>query len=168
MCVFSAVSTSEVANIYMGFVFITFGGIVLYRIHRRRGMVSFDFGKKNDGESLSAAAAREDDVEAASLLTSESLTHKGGIGSEVFHLPLRYKDSYLLPPTINNFVNEYIRSAEYLMSAGMVLSGLLIFTLEKHMFAKFDDHYKVPIYAIIGSSLSFIITNGLFDIVEST
>ena len=84
------------------------------------------------------------------------------------HLPLRYKDSYLLPTSINSIINMYIKQAEYAMSVGMLLTGLLTLTLEKHNFSKFDDHYKVPIYMLIGSSLAFLISYALFDIVEST
>lgn len=110
MAVFTAISTNMIINFYMGGIFLMFGGIILYRVHRRRGMVSTDFGKKNDGLSLSEAAAQaEEDVEAASLLSTESLTYKGGIGCEVLHLPLRYKDSYLLPASFNPIINEYIR-----------------------------------------------------------
>lgn len=54
------------------------------------------------------------------------------------------------------------------MSVGMVLSGLLTLTLEKQVFAKFDDQYKVPIYMLIGSSLAFLIAYAVFDIIEST
>ena len=73
------------------------------------------------------------------------------------HLPLRYKDSYVLPTNINSIVNEYIRSAEYVMSVAKILSGCLTLTLEKENFSNFDDHYKVPIYMLIGSSLAFLI-----------
>jgi len=138
------------------------GGILLYRVHRRRGMVMTDFGKKNDG----MMARDDEDAEAASLLSSNLF--KGGIGSEVLHQPLRYKDSYLLPERLNPIINEYIRQAEYAMSVGMFLCGLLTLTLEKHNFSKFDDHYKIPIYMLIGSSLAFLITYALFDIIEST
>jgi len=138
------------------------GGALLYRVYRRRGMVMTDFSKKHDG----MMSRDDDDAEAASLLSSN--LHKGGIGSEIVHLPLRYKDSYLLPTRLNPIINEYIRQAEYAMSVAVFLSGLLTLTLEKHNFKKFDDHYKIPIYLLIGSSLAFLITYALFDIIEST
>lgn len=56
--------------------------------------------------------------------------------------------------------------AEYAMSIVKILSGILCLTLEKHNFKYFDDHYKVPIYMIVGSSLSFLIVYALFDIIE--
>ena len=52
------------------------------------------------------------------------------------------------------------------MSVVKFISGLLCLTLEKHNFAHFDDHYKVPIYMIIGSSLAFLFIYALFDAVE--
>ena len=52
------------------------------------------------------------------------------------------------------------------MSVVKILSGSLCLLLEKHNFKKFDDHYKVPIYMIIGSSLAFVIAYTVFDFIE--
>jgi len=160
MTIFSLVSTSRIGNFYMGGVFMLFGTILLYRIHRRRGMVSMDLGKKNDGEANDLA---EPDDDAVSLLSTEKLTYKGGVGAEIMHLPLCYKDSYILPSSLNPVINEYIKQAEYGMAIAKVLSGLLTLTLEKHNFKHFDDHYKVPIYMLIGSSMSFLIVYCVHD-----
>jgi len=64
MSCFTAVSTNQFVNYYIGGLFMAFGAILLYRVHRRRAMVSMDVSgaeKKND----------EEEVETASLLTSE-------------------------------------------------------------------------------------------------
>ena len=81
-------------------------------------------------------------------------------------MPLTYKDSYLLSQDKNTLVNAYIKHAEYAMSVVKFISGLLCLTLEKHNFSHFDDHYKVPIYTIIGSSLAFLFIYALFDAIE--
>ena len=44
MTIFSVVSTSRIANFYFGGLFMVFGIVLLYRICRRRGMVSTDLG----------------------------------------------------------------------------------------------------------------------------
>ena len=106
------------------------------------------------------------DEDSVSLLTSERLTYKGGVGSDLMHLPLAYKDSFFLPATLNPILNDYIRQAEYFMAMAKVISGLLIVLLEKHNFRHFDDHYKVPIYMLIGSSLSFLIVYCVHDFAQ--
>ena len=52
------------------------------------------------------------------------------------------------------------------MSFGFILSGALCILLEKHMFSRLDDHFRVPIYVLIGSSLSFLIIYAIVDIIE--
>ena len=52
------------------------------------------------------------------------------------------------------------------MCMGKILTGLLCCLLEKHNFKSFDDHYRVPIYTLFGSSLAFVIVYAIFDVVE--
>ena len=74
----------------------------------------------------------------------------------------------MLPTPLNPIVNDYIKQAEYCMAVGMVASGVLTLTLEKHNFKSFEDHYKVPIYMLIGSSLSFLIVYCIHDFAQWT
>ena len=60
----------------------------------------------------------------------------------------------------------YIKQSEYIMSLGKILSGALCILLEKQLFNRLDDHFRVPIYMLIGSSLSFVIVYAVFDIIE--
>ena len=127
------ISTSQTMNCYIGCSLMCFGVALLYRIHRRRTMVSTDFssGKNHAGH------LRADETESMLLLQPGRPTYKGGIGSDIMHLPLRYSDSFVLPPSLNRVVNEYIKHAEYAMSVVKLLSGLLTFLLEKENFSKF-------------------------------
>jgi len=100
------------------------------------------------------------------LSHSESPAYKGGVGADILHIPLCYKDSFLLPKEASEVINQYIKTSEYGLSLGIFIAGLLCLTLEKHNFKNFDDHYKVPIYMLIGSSLSFFIVHCIFDVVE--
>ena len=59
-----------------------------------------------------------------------------------------------------------IKQAEYGMSLLKVMSGILVLTLEKHNFKNFNDYLKVPLYMIVGSSISFLITYTVFDLIE--
>ena len=165
MIIFSVVSTSRIANVYFGGLFALIGGITLYRIHRRQGMVSIDLGVKNDGISN---MRDDEEAERVSLLSSEKLTYKGGVGADILHLPMAYKDSFFLPPTLNPIINEYIKQAEYCMAVGMVMSGVLTLILEKHNFRHLDDHYRVPIYMLLGSSMSFLIVYCIHDFAQFT
>ena len=100
------------------------------------------------------------------LARTEHPAYKGGVGNDILHGPLDYKDSYSVPEEWNPTLNMYIKQSEYIMSLGHVLSGALCILLEKQMFNRLDDHYRVPIYMLIGSSLSFVIVYAVFDIIE--
>lgn len=52
------------------------------------------------------------------------------------------------------------------MSVCKIVSGALCALLEKHNFDKLDDHYRIPIYVITGSSLGFMLCYGVVDIAE--
>ena len=52
------------------------------------------------------------------------------------------------------------------MSVCKIISGALCLLLEKHNFENLDDHYRVPIYMIIGSSLGFLLSYGVFDLTD--
>ena len=159
---FTTVSTNRFMNFYIGGLFMVFGALLLHRVCKRRGMVSADVGRpKKEG----AADLNEDENESL-LLEQDKAIYKGGIGADILHDPLLYKDSYMLPAEWNESVNSQIKMAEYGMSLGKILSGILCLTLEKHNFKYFDDHYKVPIYMVVGSSLSFLIIYALFDVIE--
>ena len=71
------------------------GALLLYKVHKRRGLIAMDLGneasnKKNDLE--------EPSDEGEKLLSEEfqSPQYKGGVGADILHIPLSYKDSYLL------------------------------------------------------------------------
>ena len=56
-------------NFYMGGFFMVIGALLLYKVHKRRGMISMDLGpeaqsKKND----SLSEAKDNDEEASGLL----------------------------------------------------------------------------------------------------
>ena len=157
--VFTLVSTNQFMNFYMGGFFMVIGVMLLYRISKRRGMISTDLGKKNE------ASLEHTDENESLLRIPENPTYKGGIGAEILHVPLEYKNSYLLHE-FNDTINEYNKQAEYAMSVLKIVSGLLTLLLEKHNFKNFDDHYKVPIYMCIGASLSFVIIYAIFDFIE--
>jgi len=157
--VFTLVSTNQFMNFYMGGFFMVIGVMLLYRISKRRGMISTDLGKKNE------ASLEQNDENESLLRIPENPTYKGGIGAEILHVPLEYKNSYLLHE-FNDTITEYNKQAEYAMSVLKIVSGLLTLLLEKHNFKNFDDHYKVPIYMCIGASLSFVIIYAIFDFIE--
>ena len=100
------------------------------------------------------------------LSRTEHPSYKGGVGNDILHGPLEYKDSYAAPESWNPTLNMYIKQSEYIMSIGKILSGALCILLEKQLFSKLDDHFRVPIYMLIGSSLSFVIVYAVFDIIE--
>jgi len=77
-----------------------------------------------------------------------------------------YTNSYIAPTSWNEPMNQSIKQAEYAMSVCKILSGALCLTLEKENFKSFNDLYKVPIYMIIGSSMSFLVTYTTFDLIE--
>ena len=124
----------------------------------------------------------DDDEAGESLLAShhdqngQFTAYHGGLSGQILrivkspiadsYIPLSYKDSLLVPSEWKTAINEYIRHVEYAMSVAVLLSGTLNMLLEKHNFKSFDDHYKVPIYMLIGSSLAFLVAYGLFDFVE--
>ena len=136
------------------------GVMLLYRISKRRGMISSDLAQK-DNISLDGGTDENESL----LSIPKNPTYKGGVGAEILHVPLEYKNSYVLTE-FNDLINEYNRQAEYIMSFLFVVSGLLTLLLEKHNFKSFDDHYKVPIYMCIGASLSFVIIYAIFDFIE--
>lgn len=159
IAIFTLVSINQFMNFYVGGFFIAIGSLLLYRVYKRRGMVSAGAPEK--------LSLFEDFDESESLLReSEGPAYKGGVGSEILHLPMRYTDSHITPKEWNEIMNFSIKQAEYAMSICKILSGLLCLTLEKHNFKTFDDHHKVPIYMIIGSSMSFVITYTTFDLLE--
>lgn len=55
---------------------------------------------------------------------------------------------------------------EYLFAISSLLSGSFCIFLEKEWFSKIDDMLKVPLYGLMGSSISFIIIYALIDIME--
>lgn len=137
------------------------GAGLLYRVHKKRYMIASDSGTPAGYGGL------QNEEESESLLAPEaSPIYKGGIGAQILHMPLSYKDSTVVPAEWNPTINLYIKQAEYSMSVVKVLSGGLTLLLEKHNFEHLDDHYKVPIYMIIGSSLSFLVVYTLFDFIE--
>ena len=93
--VFTVVSVNRFMNFYIGGFFMVLGVLLLYRVHKRRGMISNDllgtketiFGGQEESESL--------------LRSTENPTYKGGVGAELLHIPLCYKDSFILPPAWN-------------------------------------------------------------------
>ena len=52
------------------------------------------------------------------------------------------------------------------MSICKIISGALCLLLEKHNFKNLDDHYRVPIYMCVGSSMGFFLIYGVTDIAE--
>ena len=52
------------------------------------------------------------------------------------------------------------------MSICKIISGALCLLLEKHNFKNLDDHYRVPIYMCVGSSMGFFLIYGITDIAE--
>ena len=63
-------------------------------------------------------------------------------------------------------LNTHIKQSEYIMSVSLILSGTLCILLEKQLFTRLDDHFRVPIYMLIGSSMSFVIIYAVFDLIE--
>lgn len=108
----------------------------------------------------------EQDEEESLLRESEAPTYKGGIGAEILHIPMQYTDSHISNASLNEAMNFSIKQIEYAMSVSKILSGILCLTLEKENFKSFGDVYKVPIYMIIGSSMSFLIAYTTFDFIE--
>ena len=87
-------------NFYMGGFFMVIGVMLLYRISKRRGMISSDLAKKDQ------ASLEHTDENESLLRIPENPTYKGGIGAEILHVPLEYKNSYLLFE-FNDSINEY-------------------------------------------------------------
>ena len=57
---------------------------------------------------------------------------------------------------------------EYMLSFTNLLSGLFCIILDKDLFSKIDDDYKIPLYAMIGASLAFLINYSIVDMIEVT
>ena len=127
IAVFTLISVNEFMNFYVGGFFIVIGTMLLYRVHKRRGMISTDL--RNNG-SLRA----EQDEEESLLRESEAPTYKGGIGAEILHLPMQYTDSHISNASLNEAMNYSIKQIEYAMSVSKILSGILCLTLEKENF----------------------------------
>ena len=114
-------------NFYVGGFFIVIGTMLLYRVHKRRGMISTDL--RNNGSFRA-----EQDEEESLLRESEAPTYKGGIGAEILHLPMQYTDSHISNASLNEAMNYSIKQIEYAMSVSKILSGILCLTLEKENF----------------------------------
>ena len=57
---------------------------------------------------------------------------------------------------------------EYALCFNNLLSGLFCIILDKELFSKIDDDYKIPLYGMIGASLAFMIFYTIVDMIEVT
>lgn len=166
---FTLVSTNYFMNFYIGGFMMILGVMLLYRVYKRRGVIS---NTTNTPEASAAASqltinSLNGFEESQGLLRrTEHPAYKGGIGNDILHGPLEYKDSFVLADEWNTTLNTYIKQSEYTMSLGHILAGALCILLEKQLFKSLDDHFRVPIYMLFGSSLSFVIVYAVFDIIE--
>ena len=169
--IFTLVSTNYFMNFYIGGFMMILGVMLLYRVCKRRAVTSTlqtnspQFATATESNRLSLQGETMEESQRL-LSRTEHPAYKGGVGNDILHGPLDYKDSYSVPEDWNSMLNMYIKQSEYIMSLSHVLSGALCILLEKQMFSRLDDHYRVPIYMLIGSSLSFVIVYAVFDIIE--
>ena len=55
---------------------------------------------------------------------------------------------------------------EYCLTFTNIISGALIFTLEKNWFSQLNDSKKIPLYALVGTSLAFAVVYIFIDFIE--
>ena len=55
---------------------------------------------------------------------------------------------------------------EYCLTFTNIISGALIFTLEKSWFSTLEDSHKIPLYALVSTSLAFAIVYIFIDVIE--
>lgn len=83
-------------NFYFGGLFLFLGIYLLHRIKKRQGIVSTDL-KNQDGHML----LNDEEASESLLRESEKGTYKGGVGADILHAPLSYKDSWVVEPQMN-------------------------------------------------------------------
>jgi len=55
---------------------------------------------------------------------------------------------------------------EYCLTFTNIISGALTCTLEKNWFSTLQDSHKIPLYALVSTSLAFLIVYVFIDVVE--
>ena len=55
---------------------------------------------------------------------------------------------------------------EYCLTFTNIISGALICTLEKNWFSTLEDSHKIPLYALVSTSLAFAIVYIFIDVIE--
>ena len=150
------ISATMIFNLYVGGTFLFLGGMMLLKLYRKNKLVAFDLG----------IPAGAEEPEGQSLIKKEEKSaNKGGLAADLLHTPLALVDSKLCKSDQNNTINNVTYYLEYAMAVTNFLSGAFCFILEKEWFSKIDDDMKIPLYAMIGSSLAFAVNYTVVDVV---
>ena len=67
----------------------------------------------------------------------------------------------------NETVGKLTYCLEYCLSFTNIISGAFVITLEKDWFSKINDSSKIPLYALVSSSLAFAAIYILIDFFEA-
>ena len=76
------------------------------------------------------------------------------------------RESAILNQRSNESVAYITYFIEYLLTFTNLISGAFVITLEKDWFNQLDDFRKIPLYALVGSSLCFAFVYIFIDILE--
>ena len=77
------------------------------------------------------------------------------------------RDSAILDKKANEKVEKLTYLIEYCLTFMNIISGAFVITLEKDWFSKVNDFSKIPLYALVSSSMAFAYVYIFIDVIEA-